>query len=99
MKNKNKKKSLLSLAVSLAPVGATFFGQGRYVEGAVVTAVTVGLILGYDHLDDKEKQSVRLPEGVDKETITDIAETVGEKADDVDLSKTLDDVAPNDDSN
>jgi len=42
---------------------------------------------------------VRLPEGVDKETITDIAETVGEKADDVDLSKTLDDVAPNDDSN
>jgi len=61
--------------------------------------VTVGLILGYDHLDDKEKQSVRLPEGVDKETITDIAETVGEKADDVDLSRTLDDVAPNDDSN
>ena len=99
MKNKSKKKSLISLAVSLAPVGATFFGQGHYVEGAVVTVVTVGLILGYDHLDDKEKQSVRLPEGVDKETITDIAETVGEKADDVDLSKTLDDVAPNDDSN
>jgi len=76
MKNTSKKKTLISLAVSLAPVGATFFGQGRYVEGAFVTAVTVVLILGYDRLDDKEKQSVTVPEGVDEDTIKDIAKII-----------------------
>jgi len=99
MKNTSKKKTLLAFAGSLSPVLAAFINQQAYVEASVVTLIGVALILGYDHLDDKEKQSVTVPEGVDEDTVKDLAERVGEVAEDAELHRTLDDVAPNDDNN
>jgi len=94
MKNTTKKKTLLSVAVGLAPTAATFLGNGQYVEGGVLTLITVGLVLGYDALDDKEKATVRLPDGVDENTFVDIAERLGKLEDNTNLSRTLDDVTP-----
>lgn len=76
MKDGNKKKSLLSIAVSLSPVTATMLANGRYVEGGILGAATVGLILGYDYLDDRMKGEPKAPSGVDSETVEDAAETI-----------------------
>ena len=77
MKSETEKKTLLGTAVALIPVATTMFSNGQYIEGIVVTAMSVVLVLAYDRLDD----NLKLPKGVDKETFVEIAEDVDDAVD------------------
>lgn len=73
MKHKNKKKSLLALATSIAPTGIVLVTKGQPIAGGVLIAMSVGLMLAYDHFDDKAKGEPTLPAGVDEELLESIA--------------------------
>lgn len=73
MKHKNKKKSLLAVATSLAPTGIVLLTKGQPVTGGILIAMSVLLMLAYDHYDDKAKGTPKLPEGVDEELLTSLA--------------------------
>lgn len=69
MEHKNKKKAFLAVATSLIPIATTLLSNGKFVHGGIVSAIVVGLFIGYDHFDDKAKGAPKLPEGIDAELI------------------------------
>jgi hypothetical protein len=70
MKNSSKKKTLLGLATTLMPTGITMLIQGNQYQGGILIALSVALMLAYDHYDDK----VKVPEGIDRETFVQLSE-------------------------
>lgn len=73
MKHSKKKKSLLTVALGLAPTAITLLTKERYVEGAILMVIAAGMIVLYDHYDDKAKQAPQVPGEVDKGTFKQIA--------------------------
>lgn len=72
MKHSQKKKSLLALALSLAPTATTLLVKGQTIEGGILLGMSVVMVIAYDHYDDKAKQP-SLPSGIDAETFEELA--------------------------
>lgn len=52
------------------PTGITMLIQGNQYQGGILIALSVVLMLAYDHYDDK----VKVPEGIDRETFLQLSE-------------------------
>ena len=72
MKHNKTKKTLLGVGTAVLAPAVTMLVQGNTVEGGLLMVIGVGMIVVYDHLDDKAKGN--LPSGVDEETVKEIAD-------------------------
>lgn len=64
------KKGFLATGIGVLTTGVTMVTNGAYVEGGLLVAVGVGLVVAYDYLDDKIKGTPSLPDGVTEASIT-----------------------------
>lgn len=67
---KTTKKGFLATGIGVLTIGVTMATNGAYVEGGLLVAVGVGLVVGYDYLDDRVKGTPSLPDGVTEASIT-----------------------------
>lgn len=65
---------MLAVGTATLTTATTLLVQGSHAEGGLLGLLGVGLIVGYDVLDDRVKGEPRLPEGIDAETIEWLAE-------------------------
>lgn len=76
VQDKTKKKSLIAIGTTLLSGGLMAVNSGQTVEGALGALIGVVCILGYDYYDDRMKGTPTLPEGVNQETLEQVA-TIG----------------------
>lgn len=88
-RNSATKKSLLAVGTSVTASGMSIMVNGRHIEGAILILAGIGMVLAYDHLDDKAKGRPTLPEGIDEETVKSIAAALGDAADEHDVINRL----------
>lgn len=77
MKHGKTKKTLLGIGSTLLATAATMLVQGSHVEGVILGVVGVGLVVGYDVLDDRTKRVLR--ENVDQEGIEEVADAAADE--------------------
>lgn len=83
MKDSHKKKTALSLAISLTAPAITQFAQANYYAGGTLMVFSVALFLYYDHVDDKVKKQVELPEHLSVDDLHEFADIVQEQGPEV----------------
>lgn len=69
-KQTKAKKGFLATGIGVLTTGVTMVTNGVYVEGGLLVAVGVALIVAYDYLDDRVKGTPSLPDGVTEASIT-----------------------------
>lgn len=74
MKHNKKKKTLLSIGMTVLTFGMSALAAGDTLEGGIAIALGLACVVGYDYLDDKAKEDL-IPEGVDAETLKELSET------------------------
>ncbi|UBF23184.1 hypothetical protein M1M34_gp033 [Haloarcula tailed virus 2] len=78
MKHSKTKKTLLGVGTALMAPAITMLVRGQTLEGGILLAMSVGMVVLYDQLDDKAK--AEMPSGVDEQTMKEIAELGAEGA-------------------
>lgn len=78
MKPETEKKGLLGSGIALLIPAITLIVNASYIEGAILGAVAIALIIAYDHLDDRLKGTPALPEGIDEEDLEEFATVTAE---------------------
>jgi len=82
MKHSKKKKTLLAVAPSLAATGITLVVRGQHYQGAALLVMSSAMFVIYDYLNDKGQPVPEIPAGIDEETFVEVAEVVGDRAED-----------------
>lgn len=73
MNTNTTKKGLLATGLAVLSAAITLLVNGRDVEGAILAAFGIGLVVAYDYLDDKLKSPPKLPDEVDAQTFQQFA--------------------------
>lgn len=81
MTNKDRKrKTILGVFTPIVSTGIIALSKGKMGTGVALIAIATGLLVLYQHLDEKAKSEPRLPEGVDAELLTRLGKQAGQEA-------------------
>lgn len=80
MNTETRKKSLLAVGIAVISTAMPLLVDGVYLEGGIVAAIGVGLVVGYDVLDDRMKGTPQLPAGIDEAYFRTVADYLADEA-------------------
>lgn len=79
MQHGKTKKGLLGTGIAVLGIAVERIVAGAPVEGGILVALAVALVVAYDYLDDRVKGEPELPEGVDPEFFQRVAEELAKE--------------------
>lgn len=80
---RDHKNKYLSLGTSIMAPAIVMLVRGQLIEGTILWAMAIGFIGAYAYFDDKQKGAPSLPEGIDKQTLEELAEVSAEEIKDL----------------
>lgn len=98
MNDKTTKKGLLATGLAVLTTAVPLIVNGRPLEGGILTAFGIALVVAYDYLDDRLKEPPQLPDGVDEELFHEAAMYLADKVEKRNLAASLSDLSPEDKS-